>query len=121
MTKGWNTNRKLKIPKKGEARIRENKATFQAIEKSLNQKDNTPISSGSQGVNQTDSPFGFKPLKHQKISSQESPLFTITGSSRRRKESKCKNKTSLNKMHKESDPMIQKPLDLVKEVHKSKK
>ncbi|MBW0469914.1 hypothetical protein O181_009629 [Austropuccinia psidii MF-1] len=41
--------------------------------------------------------------------------------SRRRQGYKGKNKTSFNQRQRESDPMIQKLLDWVKEVHKSKK
>ncbi|MBW0476582.1 hypothetical protein O181_016297 [Austropuccinia psidii MF-1] len=41
--------------------------------------------------------------------------------SRRRQGYKGKNKTSFNQRQRESDPMIQKLLELVKEVHKSKK
>ncbi|MBW0569833.1 hypothetical protein O181_109548 [Austropuccinia psidii MF-1] len=41
--------------------------------------------------------------------------------SRRRQGQKGKNKTSFNQRQRESDPMIQKLLDLVKEAHKTQK
>ncbi|MBW0471710.1 hypothetical protein O181_011425 [Austropuccinia psidii MF-1] len=41
--------------------------------------------------------------------------------SRRRQGYKGKNKTSFNQRQRESDPIIQKLLDLVKEVHKNQK
>ncbi|MBW0467666.1 hypothetical protein O181_007381 [Austropuccinia psidii MF-1] len=55
ITKGFNPNRKFKLLKEREARIRENKGTIHAIEEKLNQKENTLIPSSSQGVNQPDS------------------------------------------------------------------
>ncbi|MBW0499197.1 hypothetical protein O181_038912 [Austropuccinia psidii MF-1] len=45
ITKGWNANRKLKLLEKRAARIRENKATNQAIEEKLNQTENSLIPS----------------------------------------------------------------------------
>ncbi|MBW0585972.1 hypothetical protein O181_125687 [Austropuccinia psidii MF-1] len=38
------------------ARIRNNQATIQSIEEKMNQKEHTMITSGSQGVNQLESP-----------------------------------------------------------------
>ncbi|MBW0575050.1 hypothetical protein O181_114765 [Austropuccinia psidii MF-1] len=49
-----------------ETRIRENKATIQAIEEHLNQKRPTIIPSGSQGVEQPSSPVA---LNHSGASS----------------------------------------------------
>ncbi|MBW0490754.1 hypothetical protein O181_030469 [Austropuccinia psidii MF-1] len=54
--KVWNPNRKFKLLKEREARIRENKATIQAIEEQLNEKEHNLFPSGSQGVDQPDSP-----------------------------------------------------------------
>ncbi|MBW0547346.1 hypothetical protein O181_087061 [Austropuccinia psidii MF-1] len=56
ITKGWNPNRKVKMLEERETRIGENKATIQAIEEQLNQKEPTLIPSGSQGVDQPNSP-----------------------------------------------------------------
>ncbi|MBW0491854.1 hypothetical protein O181_031569 [Austropuccinia psidii MF-1] len=64
---------------------------------------------------------GFTAFRTQHISGQESPFFTIPGIFRRRQGYKGKNKTTFNQRKRESDPMIQKLLHLVKEVHKSQK
>ncbi|MBW0555348.1 hypothetical protein O181_095063 [Austropuccinia psidii MF-1] len=64
---------------------------------------------------------GFTPFRNQQISGQDSPFFTIPGSSRRRQVYKGKTETTLSQRKRESDPMIQKLLDLVKEGHKSQK
>ncbi|MBW0484299.1 hypothetical protein O181_024014 [Austropuccinia psidii MF-1] len=49
VTKGWNPDMQLKILEERAIRIREKKATIQAIEKQLNQTEPTLIPSGSQG------------------------------------------------------------------------
>ncbi|MBW0474324.1 hypothetical protein O181_014039 [Austropuccinia psidii MF-1] len=56
ITKGWNPNRQFKLLEERATRIRENQSTIQAIEEQLNQTEPTIIPSGSQGVNQPDSP-----------------------------------------------------------------
>ncbi|MBW0525629.1 hypothetical protein O181_065344 [Austropuccinia psidii MF-1] len=56
ITKGWNTTRKFIFPEERETRIRENEATTLAIEEQLNQTGPTLIPSGSQGVDQPNSP-----------------------------------------------------------------
>ncbi|MBW0484157.1 hypothetical protein O181_023872 [Austropuccinia psidii MF-1] len=57
ITKGWNPNTKVKLLEEGETRIGENKATIKAIEEKLNQTERTLIPSGSQGVDQPNSPM----------------------------------------------------------------
>ncbi|MBW0519937.1 hypothetical protein O181_059652 [Austropuccinia psidii MF-1] len=64
---------------------------------------------------------GLTPFRHQQINGQESPLFIIPGSFQKKTRIQGKNKTSSNKSQRESDTMIQKLLDLVKDVHKSQK
>ncbi|MBW0495135.1 hypothetical protein O181_034850 [Austropuccinia psidii MF-1] len=64
---------------------------------------------------------GLKPFRNQQISGQELPFFTYQEVSRRRQEYKGQNKTTFNQRKRESDPMRQKLLLLVKEVHRSKK
>ncbi|MBW0571814.1 hypothetical protein O181_111529 [Austropuccinia psidii MF-1] len=64
---------------------------------------------------------GFTPFRHQHISGQESPLFTIPGSFQEKTRIQGQNKTSFFLCLKGSDPMRKKMLDLVKEVHKSQK
>ncbi|MBW0538566.1 hypothetical protein O181_078281 [Austropuccinia psidii MF-1] len=56
ITKGWSPNRNFKLLEERVTRIRENKATIQAIEEQLNQTEPTLIPSGSQGVGQPNSP-----------------------------------------------------------------
>ncbi|MBW0461980.1 hypothetical protein O181_001695 [Austropuccinia psidii MF-1] len=50
-------NRKLKPLEERASRIRENQVTIQAIEEQMNQTEPTLIPSGSQRVNQPDSPL----------------------------------------------------------------
>ncbi|MBW0488174.1 hypothetical protein O181_027889 [Austropuccinia psidii MF-1] len=56
ITKGWNSNRKLKLLEERTTKIRENQATVQAIEEQLNQTEPNLILSGSQGVDQQNFP-----------------------------------------------------------------
>ncbi|MBW0485107.1 hypothetical protein O181_024822 [Austropuccinia psidii MF-1] len=64
---------------------------------------------------------GFTQFGKQRLSDQDSQFFTIPGNFQEKKRIKGKKKTSFNQRQKESNPMIQKILDLVKEVHKSQK
>ncbi|MBW0482390.1 hypothetical protein O181_022105 [Austropuccinia psidii MF-1] len=56
ITKDWSPIRQFRLLEERETRIRENKATIQAIEEQLNQTGPTLIPSGSQGVDQISSP-----------------------------------------------------------------
>ncbi|MBW0482975.1 hypothetical protein O181_022690 [Austropuccinia psidii MF-1] len=62
-------------------------------------------------------PSSFTPFSQKKLPF----LFTIPGSFQEKQGYKVKNKTSLSHRQRESDKMIQKLLDLVKEVHKIQK
>ncbi|MBW0474541.1 hypothetical protein O181_014256 [Austropuccinia psidii MF-1] len=64
---------------------------------------------------------GFTPFRNQEISGQESSLFTIPGSFQEKTRIQGQKKTTFNQRMRESDPMIQKLLDLVKEVRKNQK
>ncbi|MBW0468482.1 hypothetical protein O181_008197 [Austropuccinia psidii MF-1] len=114
ITKGWNPTRQFRLLEVRENRIRKNQATIQAIEEQLTQTGNTQIPSGSQEVSQTSSPVAShhsgtrRSVANSHHSSQSQEV------SRRRQGYKGKNKTSSNQRQKESDPMIQKLLDLVK-------
>ncbi|MBW0480736.1 hypothetical protein O181_020451 [Austropuccinia psidii MF-1] len=114
ITKGWNPNRRFKILEEREARIRETQATIQTIEEQLHQAEHALFPSRSQGVNQPDFPLDSH---HSGIKSHHSSHCHVHA--RRKQRSKRENITSLNQRQKESDPMIQKLLDLLKEVHKS--
>ncbi|MBW0487267.1 hypothetical protein O181_026982 [Austropuccinia psidii MF-1] len=102
-------------------RIRVNQATIQAIEEPLNQTGPTPIPSGSQGLDQPNSPVAShhsgtnKSVANIHHSSQSKVV------SRRSQGYKGKNKTYFSQRQEEPDPMIQRLLDLVKEVHRSQK
>ncbi|MBW0530313.1 hypothetical protein O181_070028 [Austropuccinia psidii MF-1] len=56
ITKGWNPTRKCRLLEVQANRIRDNKATAQAIEEQLNQTGHTQIPSGSQGEGHISSP-----------------------------------------------------------------
>ncbi|MBW0478988.1 hypothetical protein O181_018703 [Austropuccinia psidii MF-1] len=121
ITKGWNPTRKFRLLEVRGNRIRENKATIQAMEEQLTQKGHTQIPSGSQGAGQISSPVashhsgtnGSVAKSHHSSHPQEV--------SRRRQGHIGKNKTSFPQRQRESEERIQKLLDLVKEVHKNQK
>ncbi|MBW0516832.1 hypothetical protein O181_056547 [Austropuccinia psidii MF-1] len=121
MTKGWNPTRQFILLEVRANRIRENEATIQAIEEQLTQTGPTQIFSDPQGAGQISSSVashhsGTKRSVAKSHHSSQSQEF-----SRRRQGYKGKNKTTFSKRKRESDPMIQKLLDLVKEVHKNQK
>ncbi|MBW0551947.1 hypothetical protein O181_091662 [Austropuccinia psidii MF-1] len=121
ITKGWNPTRKFRLLKEREIRIRENQATIQAIEEQLNQKGATLIPSGSQGVDQTSSPVASHHSGTNRSVAKSHHYSQSQVVSRRRQGYKGKTKTSFKQRQRESDPMIQKMLDFVKEIHKSQK
>ncbi|MBW0477320.1 hypothetical protein O181_017035 [Austropuccinia psidii MF-1] len=102
-------------------RIRDNKDTIQAIEEQLKQTDPTLIPSASQGVDQPNSPVASHHSGNSTSVTKSHHSSQSHVVSMRIKGYKGKNKTSFSHRQKESDPMIQKLLDLVKEVHKSQK
>ncbi|MBW0580850.1 hypothetical protein O181_120565 [Austropuccinia psidii MF-1] len=121
ITKCWNPTRNSRLLEERATRIRDNQATIQAIERQLNQEGPTLIPSGSQGVDQTSSPVAshLSGTNRSVAKSHHSSQSQVV--SRRSQGYKGKTKTSFNQRQRESDPMIQKMLDLVKEVHKSHK
>ncbi|MBW0570771.1 hypothetical protein O181_110486 [Austropuccinia psidii MF-1] len=121
ITKVCNPTRKFRLLGARETRIRENKATIQAIEEQLTQTGNTPIPSGSQGAGQISSPVASHNSEARRSVAKSHHSSQFQEVSRRRQGNKCKNKTSINQRKRESDPMIQKMFDLVKEVHKNQK
>ncbi|MBW0592799.1 hypothetical protein O181_132514, partial [Austropuccinia psidii MF-1] len=121
ITKGWNPTRKFRLLEARAQRIRENQATFQAIEEQLTQTGPTQIPSGSQGAGQISSPVASHRSETSRPVAKSHHSSKLQEVSRRREENKGKNKASFNQRRKESDPMIQKLLDLVKEIHKNQK
>ncbi|MBW0515055.1 hypothetical protein O181_054770 [Austropuccinia psidii MF-1] len=93
--------------------------TTQAIEEQLTQTGNTQIPIGSQGVDQTRSQVASHHSGTNRSVAKSHHSSQSQEVSRRRQGYKGKNKTTFNKRKTESDPMIQKLLDLVKEVHKN--
>ncbi|MBW0466502.1 hypothetical protein O181_006217 [Austropuccinia psidii MF-1] len=120
-TKGWNPTRKLRLLEERETRIRENKATIQAIEEHLNQTGLTLIPSGSQGVDQPNSPVASHNSSTRRSVAKSHHYSQSQVASRRRQGYKGKNKTPFSQRQKKSKKIIQKVLYLVKEVHKSQK
>ncbi|MBW0494218.1 hypothetical protein O181_033933 [Austropuccinia psidii MF-1] len=121
ITKGWNPTRKLRLLEVGANRIKENEATIQAIEEQLTQTGHNQIASGPKGVDQTSSPVASHLSGTNRSVAKSHHSSQSQEVSRRRQGHKGKNKTTFNQRKRESDPMIQKLLDLVKEVHKNQK
>ncbi|MBW0593919.1 hypothetical protein O181_133634, partial [Austropuccinia psidii MF-1] len=121
ITKGWNPTRQFRLLEARAQRIRENQATIQAIEEQLTQTGPTQIPSGSQGAGQISSPVASHHSETSRSVAKSHHSSQFQEVSRGRQGNKGKNKTSFNQRRKESDPMIQKLLDLVKEVHKNQK
>ncbi|MBW0461300.1 hypothetical protein O181_001015 [Austropuccinia psidii MF-1] len=93
-----------------ETRIRENKATNQAIEEQLSQKGPTLIPSGSQGVDQPNPPVASNHEGTSRSAAKSHNYSQCHVFSKRRQEYKGKNKTSFSQRWKELDPIIQKLL-----------
>ncbi|MBW0545989.1 hypothetical protein O181_085704 [Austropuccinia psidii MF-1] len=77
ITKGCNPNRQFRLLEARAQRIRENKATIQAIEERLTKKGPTQIPSGSEGAGQISSQVASHHSDTNEINDQESPLFRI--------------------------------------------
>ncbi|MBW0469442.1 hypothetical protein O181_009157 [Austropuccinia psidii MF-1] len=90
ITTGWNPSRKFKLLEERETRISENQATIQSIEEQLNQTGPTLIPSGSQGVDQPNSPVAshHSGTSRSVAKSHHSPQSQVV--SRRRQEYKGK-------------------------------
>ncbi|MBW0535102.1 hypothetical protein O181_074817 [Austropuccinia psidii MF-1] len=121
ITSGWNPTRWFRLLEARAQRIRENQETILAIEGQITQTGPTQIPSGSQGADQIGSPVAAHNSDTNKSMTRSHHYSQFQDDSRRRKGYKGKNKTSFSQRQKESDPMIQKLLDLVKEAHKNQK
>ncbi|MBW0532614.1 hypothetical protein O181_072329 [Austropuccinia psidii MF-1] len=119
ITKGWNPTRNFRLLEERVTRIRKNQATIQAIEEQLNQTAPTLIPSGLEVVDQPNSPVASQNSGNSRSvakihhSSQSQVVF------RRRQGYKGKNKSSFNQRKRDSEPIIQKLLELVKSFCKS--
>ncbi|MBW0558962.1 hypothetical protein O181_098677 [Austropuccinia psidii MF-1] len=121
ITKGWNPTRQFRLLEVRANRIRDNQATIQAIEEQLTQTGHIQIPSGSQGAGQIRSPVDSHHSETNRSVANSHHSSHSQEGSRRRQGHKGKNKTCFNQRQRESDPMIQKLLKLVKEVHKNQK
>ncbi|MBW0516128.1 hypothetical protein O181_055843 [Austropuccinia psidii MF-1] len=121
ITKGCNPTREFRLLEVRASRIRDNQATIQAIEEQLTQSGHTKIPSGSQGAGQISSPVASDHSETNRSVDKSHHSSQFQEVSRRRQGYKAKNKTTFSQWKRESDPMIQKLLDLVKEVHKNQK
>ncbi|MBW0593152.1 hypothetical protein O181_132867 [Austropuccinia psidii MF-1] len=116
ITKFWNPTRKFRL-----LEVRENQATIQDIEAQLTQTGHTHIPSGSQGVDQNISPVASNHSGTKRSVAKSHHSSQYQEASRRRQGYKGKRNTTFNQRKRVSDPVIQKLLDLVKEVQKSQK
>ncbi|MBW0468911.1 hypothetical protein O181_008626 [Austropuccinia psidii MF-1] len=116
LTKGWNPTRQFRLLEARENRIRENQATIQAIEEQLTQTGPTQITSGSQGAGQISFPVASYHSETNKSVTRSHHSSQFQEVSRRRQGYKGKNKTTFNQRKRESDPMIQKLLYLVRNI-----
>ncbi|MBW0562043.1 hypothetical protein O181_101758 [Austropuccinia psidii MF-1] len=121
ITKGWNPTRQFRFLEVRANSIRENQATIQAIEELLTQTGHTKIPSGSQRAGQISSPEASNHSETKRSVSKSHHSSRSQEASRRRQGYKGKNKTTFSQRKRESDPMIQKLLDFVKEVNKNQK
>ncbi|MBW0483221.1 hypothetical protein O181_022936 [Austropuccinia psidii MF-1] len=120
-TQGWNSTRQFRLLEERTTRIRENQSTIQAIEERLNQTGPTLIPSVSQGVDQPKYPVASHHPGTSRSVAKSHHASQSQGVSSRSQGYKGKNKKSFSQRQKESDPMIKKLLELVKEVNMSQK
>ncbi|MBW0471199.1 hypothetical protein O181_010914 [Austropuccinia psidii MF-1] len=121
ISKQWNPTGQFRLLEERATRIRENQAAIQAIDEQLNQTGPTLIPSGSQGVDQPNSPGASNHSATSRSVAKSPHSSKSQVISRKRQGYKGKSKTSFTQRQRESDPMIQKLFHLVKEVHNSKK
>ncbi|MBW0524249.1 hypothetical protein O181_063964 [Austropuccinia psidii MF-1] len=75
ITRGWNPTRQVRLLEARANRIRENQATFQAIEGQLTQTGPTQIPSGSQGAGQISSPVASHHSETNRIQGAKQDLL----------------------------------------------
>ncbi|MBW0478579.1 hypothetical protein O181_018294 [Austropuccinia psidii MF-1] len=121
ITEGLNPTRQFRLLEVRASRIRENQATIQAIEEQMTQTGNTHIPSGSQGAGQISSLVASYHSETNRSVAKSHHYSKSQEFFRRRQGYKAKKKTTFNQRKRESDLMIKKLLDLVKEVHKNQK
>ncbi|MBW0554417.1 hypothetical protein O181_094132 [Austropuccinia psidii MF-1] len=100
ITKGWNPNGKFKLLEEREDKIRENKATFQAMEEQWSQKEHILNPSGSQGVLQPNSPVDSYHSGSSQTVAKSHHSSQLQKVSRKRQGQKGKNKTTFRQRKK---------------------
>ncbi|MBW0465565.1 hypothetical protein O181_005280 [Austropuccinia psidii MF-1] len=121
ISKGWNPTRQFRLLKVSANRIRENQATIQDMEEQLTQTGHNHIPSTSQGAGQISSPVASNHSETNISVAKSHHSSQFQEVCRRIKGYKGKSKTTFSQRKRESAPIIQKLLGLVKEVNKSKK
>ncbi|MBW0502250.1 hypothetical protein O181_041965 [Austropuccinia psidii MF-1] len=119
MTKCSNPTRHFRLLEVRASRIRENQAIIQAIEEQLTQTGPTQIPSGSQVAGQISSPVASHHSDTNRSMAKSHHSLQSQEVSRRRQGYKGKNKTTFSQRKRESDPIIQKLLDLFAELEAS--
>ncbi|MBW0465313.1 hypothetical protein O181_005028 [Austropuccinia psidii MF-1] len=90
ITKGWNCNRKFKLLEEREASIMRNQATIQAVKEQLNQAEHTLIPSGSQRLDQPNSPVASHHSSTSRLVAKSHHYSQSEVVSRRRKDQRLK-------------------------------
>ncbi|MBW0491437.1 hypothetical protein O181_031152 [Austropuccinia psidii MF-1] len=93
--KGWNPNKNFKLSVERASKIRENQATIQDIEEKWSQKENIMTLSGSQELDQLNSPVALHHSESSKLVAKSNHYSQLQGVSRRREGGKGMNKTPL--------------------------
>ncbi|MBW0522994.1 hypothetical protein O181_062709 [Austropuccinia psidii MF-1] len=94
---------------------------YTSYRRTADQKGHTHIPSGSPEAGKISSPMASHHSETSGSVAKSHHSSQFQEASRRRQGNKGKHKTSFNQRKRESDPMIQKLLDLVKKLHKNQK
>ncbi|MBW0563134.1 hypothetical protein O181_102849 [Austropuccinia psidii MF-1] len=116
----WNPNRKFKLLEEGN-QDKGKSSHYQSYRRTIEPDRAYSDSFRLIRSRPTQLSSGFTPFRKQKISVQESQFFTIPGSFHQKRRIQRENKTFFDPRQKASDPMIQKKLEFLNEVHKSQK
>ncbi|MBW0491081.1 hypothetical protein O181_030796 [Austropuccinia psidii MF-1] len=94
ITKGWNPNKQFKLLEERASKVWGNHFTLMAIEDKWSQKDHNFTPSGSQGVDQPNSPVASQHPEYSKSLARSHYSSQFQGVSRRRQGQKGNNMTS---------------------------